>query len=107
MQTHRKYRAAWLGVLVLGGCLLSGIAAADDGSTDAGPTISNKLLLTGGVSNIEGSAGGGLTPWAVIGGYGTADEIGVLAARLRIIPDSDARRLTREAVFLLERCRYA
>lgn len=64
---------------MLGGCLLSGIAAADDGSTDAGPTISNKLLLTGGVSNIEGSAGGGLTPWAVIGGYGTADEIGANA----------------------------
>jgi hypothetical protein len=24
-----------------------------------------KLLLTGGVSSIEGAAGGGLTPWAV------------------------------------------
>ena len=33
-------------------------------------TYSNKLLLTGGVSQIEGAAGGGLTPWAVIGGYG-------------------------------------
>lgn len=37
---------------------------------------SGKLLLTGGVSQIEGSAGGGLAPWAVIGGYGTDDEIG-------------------------------
>lgn len=35
-----------------------------------------KLLLTGGVSQIEGSAGGGLTPWAVIGGYGTASQVG-------------------------------
>ena len=40
---------------------------------------SSKLLLTGGVTNIEGSAGGGLTPWAVIGGYGTKDQIGANA----------------------------
>ena len=37
---------------------------------------SSKLLLTGGVSQIEGAAGGGLTPWAVIGGYGTDEEVG-------------------------------
>lgn len=37
---------------------------------------SNKLLLTGGVSQVEGAAGGGLTPWALIGGYGTNNEIG-------------------------------
>jgi Protein of unknown function (DUF3034) len=41
-----------------------------------GIPISNKLLLTGGVSQLEGAAGGGLTPWAVIGGYGTNNEIG-------------------------------
>ncbi len=38
--------------------------------------VGGKLLLTGGVSQIEGSAGGGLTPWAVIGGYGSDDQIG-------------------------------
>lgn len=37
---------------------------------------SGRLLLTQGVSQIEGSAGGGLTPWATIAGYGTRDEIG-------------------------------
>ena len=42
-------------------------------------TTSSKLLLTGGVTNIEGSAGGGLTPWAIIGGYGTKDQIGANA----------------------------
>lgn len=36
-----------------------------------------KLLLTGGVSSITGSAGGGLTPWAVIGTNATEGEIGV------------------------------
>ncbi len=37
---------------------------------------SGKLLLTGGVSQVEGSAGGGLTPWAVIGGYEARGQIG-------------------------------
>ncbi len=35
-----------------------------------------KLLLTGGVSSVEGAAGGGLTPWAVIGSNATDGEIG-------------------------------
>ncbi len=49
-------------------------AAAD--ADKSGPTFSSKLLLTGGVTNIEGSAGGGLTPWAIIGGNGTKEQIG-------------------------------
>lgn len=35
-----------------------------------------KLLLTNGISTIEGASGGGLTPWAVIAGNGTEDGIG-------------------------------
>ena len=35
-----------------------------------------KLLLTGGVSSIDGAAGGGLTPWAVIGSNATERETG-------------------------------
>ncbi|MDO9359169.1 MAG: DUF3034 family protein [Polaromonas sp.] len=35
-----------------------------------------KLLLTGGVSSIDGAAGGGLTPWAVIGSNATEGELG-------------------------------
>jgi hypothetical protein len=35
-----------------------------------------KLLLTGGVAQLEGAAGGGLTPWALVGGYGTGGQIG-------------------------------
>lgn len=46
-----------------------------DGEGD-GPTFGGKLLLTGGVSQVEGAAGGGLTPWALIAGYGTGDQIG-------------------------------
>ena len=39
-------------------------------------STSGKLLLTSGVSEVEGSAGGGLTPWAVISGYETGTQIG-------------------------------
>ncbi|MES2841860.1 MAG: DUF3034 family protein [Pseudomonadota bacterium] len=38
-----------------------------------------KLLLTGGVSSIEGAAGGGISPWAVIGSQATEGEVGVSA----------------------------
>ena len=38
-----------------------------------------KLLLTGGVSSIDGVAGGGLTPWAVIGTNATDGETGFSA----------------------------
>ncbi len=40
------------------------------------PRTAGKLLLTAGVSQIEGAAGGGLTPWALIGGYGERDQFG-------------------------------
>lgn len=45
---------------------------------------SGKLLLTGGVTQLEGAAGGGLTPWAIIGGYGTRDQIGGNAFYTRV-----------------------
>jgi hypothetical protein len=35
-----------------------------------------KLLATGGVSEVEGSGGGGIANWAMITGYGTRDGIG-------------------------------
>jgi hypothetical protein len=37
---------------------------------------SSRLPATGGVTQIEGAAGGGLVPWAVIAGVGSRDEIG-------------------------------
>jgi Protein of unknown function (DUF3034) len=42
-----------------------------------------KLLLTGGVSTIDGAAGGGLTPWAVIGSNASAGEVGASAFATR------------------------
>jgi Protein of unknown function (DUF3034) len=48
----------------------------------AGPAAAgqSKLLLTGGVSSIDGAAGGGLTPWAVTGSHATRGECGATAA---------------------------
>jgi len=37
----------------------------------------DKLLLTGGVSTIDGAAGGGISPWAVIGSNATEGQWGV------------------------------
>lgn len=60
-------------------------AVAAQAQTAAAPTPeprpalspgNGKLLLTGGVSSIDGAAGGGLTPWAVTASYATEGEIG-------------------------------
>lgn len=43
----------------------------------ATPVIAgDRLLATGGVTQVEGAGGGGLMPWAVITGYGTNQQIG-------------------------------
>ena len=54
-------------------------AAYADDTASATPSMlpdMGKLLATGGVSTVEGAAGGGITPWALIGGYGTRDSYG-------------------------------
>jgi hypothetical protein len=46
-----------------------------------GPTAhaGGRLIATGGATQIEGAAGGGLVPWAVLGGYGTRGQNGATA----------------------------
>lgn len=46
----------------------------------------DRLLATGGITEIEGSAGGGITPWALIAGLGTADQVGGSASCTRVAP---------------------
>lgn len=49
-----------------------------------------KLLLTNGVTTVEGAAGGGLAPWAVIAGNATRDGIGAQASvTVAELPDYD------------------
>jgi Protein of unknown function (DUF3034) len=55
------------------GCLIA--APALHAQTTMVPDM-GKLLATGGVSQVEGAGGGGLTPWALISGYGTRDSYG-------------------------------
>lgn len=51
-----------------------------------------KLLLTNGITTVEGSAGGGLASWAVIAGNATRDGIGGQAsATAAELPDYDFR----------------
>lgn len=43
-----------------------------------------RLLASSGVSQVEGAAGGGLSPWAVIAGSGSRDQIGASAFATRV-----------------------
>lgn len=49
------------------------------------PAETGKLLLTGGVSSITGTAGGGITPWAVIGSNATEGQWGASAFTTRAV----------------------
>ena len=55
--------------------LIALLAFASAGAVNAG----DRLIATGGVSEIEGAAGGGIVPWAVIAGYGTRNQISATA----------------------------
>lgn len=54
--------------------LLPATAIADEG----------KLLATGGASEFEGAAGGGIVPWAVLAGYGTDNQNDGTASATRV-----------------------
>ena len=43
----------------------------------SGLAASGKLLATPGVSQVEGSAGGGIVPWAQLAGYASDEEIAI------------------------------
>jgi len=47
----------------------------------------DRLTATSGVGTVEGSGGGGLVPWALIGGYGSRDQIGASAHLTRVRTD--------------------
>ncbi len=59
------------------------LALAGTGTVQAG----DRLTATSGVGTVEGSAGGGLVPWALIGGYGSRDQIGASAHLTRVRTD--------------------
>lgn len=44
----------------------------------------SKIVATGGATTIEGNAGGGIVPWAVINGYASSDEWSITAFSGRV-----------------------
>lgn len=62
-----KHSLRWAATLLA----VCGVTAAWSGGT--------RQLATGGATQIEGSAGGGLAPWATIAGYTTEEEYGATA----------------------------
>lgn len=62
------------------GCLLGVMAPVAEAD--------GRLVATGGANSIEGAAGGGITPWAVLTGYGEEGEWGASAFATHVdLPD--------------------
>ncbi|WP_069047733.1 DUF3034 family protein [Hydrogenophaga sp. RAC07] len=76
LKTYPFSTAARLLPLAAAAALLTTVPAHAD---------TGKLLLTGGVSSVEGAAGGGISPWAVIGSQATEGEVGVSAYASRAV----------------------
>lgn len=71
---HRSPRHRRFAAVLTAALLLPASAIAADG----------RLLATGGATQFEGSAGGGLVPWAVLSGYGTDTQNGGTAFLTRV-----------------------
>lgn len=71
---HHSPRHRRLAAVLIAALALPASAIANDG----------RLLATGGATQFEGSAGGGLVPWAVLSGYGTDAQNGGTAFLTRV-----------------------
>ena len=53
-----------------------------------------RFLATGGIQSLDGAAGGGINPWAIIAGYGTNDQIDPTASFTNVtLPDFSVNQL--------------
>lgn len=69
------------------GCLWLSAIGAVSGFSGA-YAAEGRLVATGGASSIDGAAGGGITPWAVLAGYGEQGEWGANAFATHVdLPD--------------------
>ncbi|MFW1676530.1 DUF3034 family protein [Pontibacter sp. JAM-7] len=62
-----------------------------------------KLIATAATTNIEGAAGGGIVPWAVLAGYDSRDETSMSVFRTRVEVDDYALDSYGVAVGLFDR----
>ena len=56
-------------------------------STQAAANNNARIIATGGATSIEGSAGGGIVPWAILSGYADEDQKGGAAAVSHLVLD--------------------
>ncbi|WP_144982568.1 DUF3034 family protein [Halomonas sp. C22] len=71
-KAHLLKRPLWVAATALSALLLANSA-----------TAGSRIMGTGAVTAIEGAAGGGLSPWAVLASTASDDEVGVTAAVTR------------------------
>ncbi len=64
----------------------------------------DKLLLTGGVTSIDGAAGGGLAPWAVIGSNATEGQFGAATTASVVSTRNYSMRVAGAMLALDDRC---
>ncbi len=76
MPQHTPSRPFGAASIALAAALAAPLAAQAD---------TGKLKLTGGVSTVEGAAGGGLSPWATVGTQASEGEVGVSAYASRAV----------------------
>lgn len=110
--TASSWRRICLGAWL---CVIGAAAFAQQNpNPDLGPCIgpcigprvgpgNGKLLLTGGVSSIDGAAGGGLTPWALIGSYAAENEVGATAFFTRVVTRDYGLNIVGVAVGIADR----
>lgn len=63
----------------------------------------SRIVGTGGVSAIEGAAGGGLSPWAILSSTASEQEVGVTAAATRAWVDDYRLTVTSASVNIYDR----
>jgi hypothetical protein len=96
--------------LALLAAALLGFGPAVHPAEDSAPPVSHgrgKLLLTGGVSSIEGAAGGGLTPWALTSSYATNHQFGATAFATRATTQDYAMNAYGAAVGIDDRFEFS
>jgi hypothetical protein len=91
-----QYRSFGIGIFLFS-VLLSHVASAD------AVMKRSRLLATGGATTIEGAAGGGIVPMAVISGYGAQDEWAATAFASQVSTDDYNLRVAGASISLRNR----
>jgi len=104
---HHRFRLAALAAALPLCLAVQAARAADAPESPKLSRGSGKLLLTGGVSSIDGAAGGGLTPWAVTASYAADHQIGATAHLTRVKTQDYALTAYGAAVGIKDRVEFS